>query len=237
LLIAPGPAPPSASNVRARIEASYARVTAFLDALGRGDLGRLLAAQDASIAEFAQTFVAVLDRLTLDQGRNSWVEKTPKHLALVSEIRGLVPGARFINILRDGRQNIASLYELALKHPDVEWWARFRDLDQAVKLWNYSTRRARALRDMPEVLLIRYERLVSDTETVLREICRFSGLPFRREMIERRAEAARVVVTAAEPWKSEVLEPVRPATDDKFDRVFSAEEKAHIEARLERIDF
>ncbi len=237
LLIAPSPAPPSHENARARIEAAYARATAFLSGIGRADLGPLLATPDASITEFAQAFVAVLDRLTLDRGKGSWVEKTPRHLAVVSEIGALVPGARFIHILRDGRQNVASLHDLALKYPDVWWWARYRDLDQAIKTWNYCARQARALRNLDGVLLVRYERLVSETDAVLREICAFAGLPFRPEMIQRRAEAAGAVVCVDEPWKRGVLEPLQPATADKFDRIFSAEQKAYIEARLKRINF
>jgi len=237
LLIGPQSSTPSASDAAARIEASYARATAFLDSVERRDLDRLLPRADASIVEFAHAFVAVLDRLTLDRGKISWVEKTPKHLALVSEIRNLVPGGRFINVLRDGRQNIASLYEAALKHPNVWWRAGRGDLDQALNRWNESVRHTRALRNVAEVLLIRYERLISDTETVLREICAFAGLHFKPEMIERRSEAARTVVTAAEPWKVGVLGTLRRAPDDKFGRLFSVEQKAYIEARLEQIDF
>jgi hypothetical protein len=237
LLFVPSRVATATTDVAARIAAAHARARALLDAMERPDLGPLLDPA-VSIVEFGRSFVGVLDRLTLDQGKHSWAEKTPKHLAFVSEIRGLVPGARFLNILRDGRQNVASLYEAALKHPNV-WWpaGSSGDLEQAIERWNSSVRHARALRGVPDVLLIRYERLVSDTEAVLREICTFAGLAFRSEMIERRTEAARAVVTAPEHWKADVLQGLRPAPDDKFDRLFNAEQKAYIDARLEQIDF
>jgi hypothetical protein len=56
-------------------------------------------------------------------------------------------------------------------------------------------------------------------------------------MIDRRAEAAAAVIRGAESWKADVLKPIRAAAEDKFDRLFDAEQKAYVESRLERIDF
>jgi hypothetical protein len=219
-----------------RLQAGRARVTALLDALQRPDLEGLMPGPDASVAAIARGFVAVLDRMALDQGKRWWVEKTPGNLAVVREIAHLVPGAKFISILRDGRQNVASLHDMALRYPDT-WWALFRDLDRAIERWNTALRQTRRLRDVPEVLLVRYERLISETEAVVEEMCRFTGLPFSREMIDRRAEAARTVVATGAPWEAEALAEMRPAAEDKFNKLFSAEQKAYIESRLERIDF
>ena len=70
------------------------------------------------------------------------------------------------------------------------------------------------MRDVPEVLLIRYERLISETEAVIEDVCRFAGLPFSREMIDRRAEAASTVVATGEPWKEEALAAMRTVAED-----------------------
>jgi len=53
----------------------------------------------------------------------------------------------------------------------------------------------------------------------------------------RRAEAAAAVIRGAESWKADVLKPIRAAAEDKFDRLFDAEQRAYVESRLERIDF
>lgn len=217
-----------------RTQLSYRRVTALLEVLGRRDLEQMLPIRSQSIGQFVDGFVGVLDRLTLDQGKSWWVEKTPANICFVPEILALVPGAKFIIILRDGRQNVAALYDNARKYPR---WAHYRDLDLAIGLWNTCARHTRRLLDMPEVLLIRHERLLPDTEAVVQEVCRFAGLPFDRHMIDGRAEAARAVIMANEPWKADVLKPIRSAIEDKFDRLFDAEQKTYIEARLEPIDF
>jgi hypothetical protein len=89
---------------------AYRRATALLDALGRRELERILPIRSESTGEFAAGFVGVLDRLALDQGKSSWVEKTPENIRFIPEILELVPGAKFVNILRDRRQNVAALY-------------------------------------------------------------------------------------------------------------------------------
>ncbi len=223
-------------TVHLRTQLGYLQAMALLEDLGRLDLQQILPIPSQSMAQFVDGLVGVFDRLTLDKGKSWWVEKTPENMLYVPEILELVPGARFVSILRDGRQNVAALYEMAGKYPDL-WWAKFRDLDWAITVWNRAATHTRLLLGMPEALVIRHERLLSDTEAVAREVCRFAGLPFSRCMLDCRAEAASTIITADEPWKADVLAPIRPGVEDKFERLFDAEQQAYIEARLERIDF
>jgi hypothetical protein len=218
-----------------RTQLAYRHAVALFNMFGRRDLEDLLPIRSKSIAEFATAFVKALDRLTLDSGKSVWLEKTPENIRYVPDILGVAPGARFINILRDGRQNVAAMYDMSHKYAD-RWWIRYRDLDEAIEQWNQCARLTRRLLDHPDVLLVRHEQLRADPETVVREICRFAGLPFAREMIERRAEGARAVVTEREPWKADVLNQLR-GVEDRFSEIFDAAQRAYVEARLEPIDF
>lgn len=223
-------------TVRRRTQVGYRHAVALLDSLQRRDLEDILPIRSRSIGQFVDGFLGVLDRLTLDRGKSWWVEKTPENFAFVPELRRLVPGAKVINIVRDGRQNIAALYDMACRFPD-RWWARYRDLDQAILQWNECARHTRFHRGLPDVLLVRHEPLRVDTEAVLQQVCAFTGLPFTRDMLDRRVEAARELFTPREPWKDDVLAPIRPIIEDKFSRLFDAEQRAYIDARLEPLDF
>ena len=218
-----------------RTQLAYRHAVALFGMFERLDLETLLPVRSRSVAEFVAGYVQAVDRLTLERGRSMWLEKTPENIRYVPEILNVVPGARFINILRDGRQNVAALYDMSQKYAD-RWWVRYRDIDEAIEQWNQCARLTRRLLDVPEVLLIRHERLRADPEPVLREVCRFAGLEFAPDMIERRVEGAQAVVTHLEPWKADVLNEVR-AIDDRFNEVFDAAQRAYVEARLERIDF
>jgi hypothetical protein len=223
-------------TIHRRTQLAYRHAAALLDTIGRRDLEYILPMRSKSIGQFVDGFVDLLDRLTLDGGKSWWVEKTPENVHFVPEILGLVPGARFIATLRDGRQNVAALCAMAHKYPD-RWWVEFHDVDRAIDAWNKGARHARRLLGVPGVLLVRYERLVSDTEAALREVCRFAGLPFNAQMIDRRVQSAGALITAREPWKAEVLAPIRSVSEDKFERMFDTKQQAYIEARLERVDF
>jgi hypothetical protein len=224
------------NTIHQRTRLAYRRVSKLLDRLGRRDLEDLLPMRSKSIEEFGHGFVAVLDRLTLDRGKAWWVEKTPENIRYVPEIGRLVPGARFINILRDGRETVASLYGLALEYPD-KFWTKFLDLDLAIEHWNVSLRHTRELAGVAEVMLVRYERLLAETEAVLRGICEFAGLRFTREMLDRRSEVAPALILEFETWKTRVLEAIPASSESRFDQLFNAAQKAYIESRLEPIDF
>jgi hypothetical protein len=224
------------NTIHQRSRLAYRRVSKLLDRLARRELEDLLPMRSKSVEEFARGFIAVLDRLALDRGKTWWVEKTPENIRYVPEIGRLVPGARFINIVRDGRETVASLYGLALEYPD-KFWTKFLDLDLAIEHWNVSLRHTRELVGMPEVRLVRYERLVAETEAVLREICEFAGLAFSREMVDRRREAAPALILDFETWKTRVLGALPASSESRFDRLFDAAQKTYIESRLEPIDF
>jgi hypothetical protein len=234
-VIAPGD-PGRTQTMHRRTQLAYRMASELLRLVGRRDLERLLPMRSRSLEEFARGFVAVLDRLSLDAARCFWVEKTPENIRYVPQILGAVAGAKVVNILRDGRENVAAMYDMSRKYPD-RWWIRYRDLDASIEHWNQCARATRLLLGHPDVLVIRHEALRANPEAVMREVCRFAGLPFTREMIRRRAENARSIVTAREPWKADVLADVRSAVEDRFERVLDPEQRAYVEARLERVEF
>src|SRR5437763_10453350 len=63
-----------------RAQLAYRYAVAVLDMLGRRDLEQLLPIRSKSLAEFAQGFVAALDRLALDAGKSGRVAKTAEDI-------------------------------------------------------------------------------------------------------------------------------------------------------------
>jgi Sulfotransferase family len=99
------------------------------------------------------------------------VEKTPKHIHRLDMIRDLVPGARFILPVRDGRDVVASLVK------------RHSTVDRAINRWIRDNRIVLAARDAPDVHVYRHEDLVRDVEGTLRGICEAIDLPFDPAMV------------------------------------------------------
>jgi hypothetical protein len=91
----------------------------------------------------------------------------------VPEIRRHVPGARFVIMVRDGRDVTASIG----RRQDGDFQAGF-------DRWVSETALTLPEMGMPDVLVLRYEDLVADAATAIREVCAFLELPFIDSLLD-----------------------------------------------------
>lgn len=104
-------------------------------------------------------------------GRAHFAEKTPRHIHALDTIRAHVPQARFIMLVRDGRDVAASFIKRTGKA--LVGARRWRDDNEIV----------RAAEPAPDTLLLRYEDLIESPEAELRRVCAYAGLPFDPAML------------------------------------------------------
>ncbi|MEV6303622.1 sulfotransferase [Actinoplanes sp. NPDC051861] len=100
-------------------------------------------------------------------GKPRWGDKRPLYLRHLGTILKLFPDAQIINIMRDGRDCVASLKETPWK-PDefdtlIDYWTKSADSSLAAARY-YRT---------DQYHQVRYEDLVADPEPHLRAICDF----------------------------------------------------------------
>lgn len=153
-------------------------------------------------------------------GKPRWGDKTPGYLRKMRLIKRALPEARFVHVIRDGR-------DVALSLAEVSWGTD--DVAEAAELWKKGIKGARrhAGRMPPgSYMEMRYEALVFDPEVVLREVAAFVELPWDERMLDyhenagermaptvrdMRSRAGRVI-TAAERQRQHALaaEPPRP---------------------------
>lgn len=125
-------------------------------------------------------FQSGLDR----QGKHRVVEKTPTHRYWLKEIHALFPDARFIELVRDGRDVTVSM--LARRRVTHERWIP-RTVEACARRWQESVEvveRARSALGRELFIDVQYERLVNDPLTQLQRILRFLGEDARRRVIE-----------------------------------------------------
>jgi glycosyltransferase involved in cell wall biosynthesis len=117
-------------------------------------------------------------------GKPRWGDKTPAHARYMAELVSLLPEARFVHLVRDGRDVAVSLREQPFAPGDG-------GIEAAATHWRDELLAARAAAArVPHCLEVRYERLVSSPEETLREICAFAELPFHPAMLRAHERAA-----------------------------------------------
>lgn len=147
--------------------------TAFFDGLEDRDLGRPEALIARLMAAFRRQRAASPPRFDV-------VKETSIEI-YASEILGWFPDARFIQIVRDPRDNFAALAAGVDKH-----YARLGE-DRKATLASLLQRARLGLRfgainaeafGAGSYLVLRFEDIVQDTERVMRQVCTFLGIDF-----------------------------------------------------------
>jgi Sulfotransferase family len=116
------------------------------------------------------------------QGKRRWGNKTPYFLARMTSIQRLIPEARFVHIVRDGR-------DVALS--TVPIWFGPDDVPGVAREWSGMLSLARRQAgELDHYIEIRYEDLVCEPESVLRELCEFLELEWEPAMLDYHRDAA-----------------------------------------------
>ena len=146
----------------------------FLRGMQRQDLFERFPRYDPRIRALSGAFLEIIEHLAEDEGKFIWVEKSPNHLFSIESIEDLVPGSMFIHVLRDGRDTVASLKDIAIRYPD-SFWRMFADVDRCIQRWNICVETSMRYLGRSNHYLLRYEDLLKDPEAKLRDMCSFLG--------------------------------------------------------------
>lgn len=137
---------------------------------------------------YEEIFRIVMDEFAKRQGAGHWLEKSPNHSRHIDEIAGYYPDAKFVSITRDIEQVVASTLESYRRFPWLMKISRSRTMAivWTVIAWSYYKKLSKAFeRGAGQIKLVKYERLVSDTEATFREICAFIGVEYDSILTEQ----------------------------------------------------
>lgn len=115
-----------------------------------------------------------------------WGDNTPRYIHSMSFLKALFPDAKFIHMVRDPRDVVASALRLPLggKTPlgiAYDWERALLSGLAAESLWGSGV-----------ILRVKYEDLVTNPESILKRICNFLEISFTQEMLFfHRSEAAK----------------------------------------------
>ncbi len=167
------------------------RVALQREHIGRPVGVRALVTRDELVADLHALVVPWLAH-ALEPGDRFLVEKSPVHIFTAPLIAEVLPGARFVEIVRDGRD--VALSSLA---SNQGWGARVRRdpsamrLSDAARMWRQNVLAGRRHeRSLPgQWLRVRFEDLRSDFAGTLERVFGFCEIPCDEAIIERARRA------------------------------------------------
>lgn len=141
----------------------------------------------APVESFADAVGRVFRCYADRAGKPRYGDKTPNYVARMPLIAGLIPEARFVHIIRDGR-DVATSFRRVPFGPTTA--------AEAALFWRgrVSTGRAAGQQLGPERYReVRYEALVGDARAALQPVCDFLDLPFDNAMLDYTSRAEKFI--------------------------------------------
>jgi len=155
---------------------------------------------DTTRLRYADAVGAAFRAYARVQGKSRWGDKTPRYVEHIPLLANLWPEARFIHLIRDGR-------DVARSYADVPFGPK--TVGKAATLWATRVRKGitdgRAL-EQGRYIEINYEDLVDDAEGETKDICDFLELDFDPGMLDYTERARGSVLPRASMYNPNVTQ-------------------------------
>ncbi len=162
--------------------------------------GQLIADKDAFLAKepwsYASRIDAIMTAYAEVRGKTRWGDKTPYYTADIDVLYSIFPRAKFIQVLRDGR-------DVALSQRQIGWCSNNSFV--LARDWRWKTtlcHKVGRVLGPDRYLELRYEDLVHDPDSSLRRACEFLGEEFDAQMLNYHETAQDVVPAESLQWHS-----------------------------------
>ena len=152
-----------------------------------------------AIPKEARTITGVFARFLLYEaernGKTIPCEKTPQNVFYLDEILRYIPNVKIINMVRDPRAVLLSQKNKG-KRSDRAEYGRYRtkreDLRLRInyhpitisRLWNSSVSAGTQFLSHPQVINVRFEDLLAQSEEEVQRVCEFVGIDYQPTMLE-----------------------------------------------------
>jgi hypothetical protein len=155
-----------------------------------------------------EVFEYVLGLFNPDK-KNTFLEKTPRHVFFYSKILGYYPTAKFICMIREPKNIVSSRLRRNLKQK--------KSVIRLSLLYNKIAAAILDIKGKDNVMLVRYEDLTEEKEPSLQKICVFLNIPYDRQFLNN-VVAPKEIVSAHEFWKNNnlALQTIRENNPDKW---------------------
>ena len=202
----------------------------FLKEIGHPDLSDRLPSVPF-LNSYTRFFVNSLDEVTRRNKKSFWIEKTPDHLAHIHYIDAAIPQAKFIHIVRSGRDVVASLYDLSQRYPDF-WGKYFPSLDVCIERWVSDIAITHKYSAKSRHYVVSYADLTANPSETIDEVFKFLCLESEPNLFANYTEGSSHLLRKREAWKADVGKQITNAEGKKFMKVFTPKQQEYVLQRI-----
>lgn len=176
----------------------------------------------------ARRYLAMLDAAASAAGLTCWVEKSPGHLLYLDEIAACIPDARFVHVLRNGMDVVASALDAEMRQDT----SGFRGgIGQWARRWNRAMQLHREHLGVPRHYLVCLEDLIAEVDGEWAGLRRFAGLDPDKALLP--APGSTIADATREPWKKSAVAGLVAPVDGKAQQVFGPSSLAWLRQSLD----
>ena len=180
--------------------------------------------REAAARELICIYFAVYDQYLEHSGKKRWCCKSTFMIDHVADILRFYPDARFIFMVRDGRDVAVSAKTSIFNHFHVYYSAQRWQREQRLGLvW---------LKKLPQeqIILLKYEQLIKAPLATVQGLCTFLDLSFDDRMLEyHRFNEAQKSGALSISWEN-TARPVMSGNDGRFRKLLTKQEIIQFEA-------
>lgn len=187
---------------------------------------------DSSDLDYGKACEIIYELYAEKQGKKEivWGDKNNFYLHHVKDLKEIYPAARFIHIVRDGRDVACSYREVMSAGSQGKYHPRFpSDIDEIASIWSGDVEEvSSAFESLKEAdkYELHYEDLTSAPEREMTALCNWLGVDYSEKMLEFHVYNRSLGLEPQETmiWKHKTLFPVDNASVGRYRQFLSEKE-------------
>ncbi|HUW84187.1 MAG TPA: sulfotransferase [Phycisphaerae bacterium] len=169
------------------------------------------------------------------RGKTKWGEKSPPNVLRLPWIWQRFPNARFIHMVRDGRDVICSMRSQHRRLVAEGFGTELKGFDECLRWWISCVRAGIRWRGDPRYLEVKYEELVTGLRNTMARVLDFLGEPWSDEVIRAHEVQRNHPHIGYERGTPEVREPIFQSSMGRWRKDLPMHEAKRFSQRAEML--
>ena len=177
-------------------------------------------------------FIRILDYNASFENKKIWLEKTPVHLFAIKHIQKSFSDVKYIHIIREPLDLVASLVDVGKKYP--KQWPGFFSIDKSLRVINKYLKESLKYLKNENHYFVDYSSLILNPSEEIEKIFNFLEIEYDRSMLQDiiKKFGDTIVYRNDEGWKKDYGKQIHKNIKNKFNKIFTTSQRRYIRNKV-----